>query len=200
MTKRISWDPISSMESYFTDGTMHITDVEGYDHMLFLLAMCAPFTFKEWKPVAILATAFTVGHSISLALAALDVIRFSSGLIEFLIPVTILATAIFNWRATASGSVSVYRYAASALFGIIHGMGFSSFFRMISNEGEGFIGQLFLFNLGVEAGQLLILTAILSIIAVFTVAIPSVKQKMPKVLAGLSFLLALVLAIEKFPG
>jgi hypothetical protein len=184
--------------NYFLDGIMHITDVEGYDHMLFLLAMCAPFTFKEWKPVAILATAFTVGHSISLALAALDVIRFSSGLIEFLIPVTILATAIFNWRATTS--VSVYRYASAALFGIIHGMGFSSFFRMISNEGEGFIGQLFLFNLGVEAGQLLILTAILSIIAVFTVAIPSAKEKMPKILAGLSFLLALVLAIEKFPG
>jgi hypothetical protein len=184
--------------NYFLDGIMHITDVEGYDHMLFLLAMCAPFTFKEWKPVAILATAFTVGHSISLALAALDVIRFSSGLIEFLIPVTILATAIFNWRATTS--VSVYRYSSAALFGIIHGMGFSSFFRMISNEGEGFIGQLFLFNLGVEAGQLLILTAILSIIAVFTVAIPSAKEKMPKILAGLSFLLALVLAIEKFPG
>ena len=166
------------MGNFFTDGILHITDVEGYDHMLFLLAMCAPFTFKEWKPVAILATAFTVGHSISLALAALDVIRFSSGLIEFLIPVTILATAIFNWRASASGSVSAYRYAS----------------------GEGFIGQLFLFNLGVEAGQLLILTAILSIIAVFTVAIPWTKEKMPKILAGLSFLLALALAIEKFPG
>jgi len=185
------------MGNFFLDGISHITDIEGYDHMLFILALCAPFTFKEWKPVAILATAFTVGHSVSLALAALDIIRFSSGLIEFLIPVTILATAIFNWRATTT--VSAYRYASAALFGIIHGMGFSSFFRMISNEGEGFIGQLFLFNLGVEAGQLLILAAILSIIAVFTVAIPSGKEKIPKILAGLSFLLALVLAIEKFP-
>ena len=65
------------MGNYFVDGILHITDVEGYDHMLFLLAMCAPFTFKDWKQVAILATAFTLGHSISLALAALDVIRFS---------------------------------------------------------------------------------------------------------------------------
>jgi hypothetical protein len=188
------------MGNFFIDGILHITDIEGYDHMLFLLAICAPFTFKEWKPVAILATAFTVGHSVSLALAALDVVRFSSELIEFLIPVTILVTSIFNWCVTSFGSVSAYRYSSAALFGIIHGMGFSSFFRMISNEGEGFLGQLCLFNLGVEAGQLLILTAILSIIAVFTAAIPSAKEKMPKLLSGISFLLALALAIEKFPS
>jgi hypothetical protein len=188
------------MGNFFTDGIMHITDIEGYDHMLFLLAMCAPFTFKEWKPVAILATAFTVGHSISLALAAFDVIRFSSGLIEFLIPVTILATSIFNWQAGASPTVSIYRYLSAAIFGIIHGMGFSSFFRMISGESDGFITQLLLFNLGVEVGQLLILTAILSLIAFTTLALPSAKVKLPKVLAGISFLLALSLAIEKFPG
>ncbi|MFM2200929.1 MAG: hypothetical protein RL040_129 [Bacteroidota bacterium] len=185
--------------NYFIDGIMHITDVEGYDHMLFLLAMCAPFTFREWKPVAILATAFTVGHSVSLALAAFDVIRFSSEIIEFLIPVTILATSAFNWGARISNNVSVYRYASASIFGVIHGMGFSSFFRMISGEGEGFIEQLFLFNLGVEAGQLLILSVILSFIAISTLAIPSIKDKLPKILAGLSFLLALVLTIEKFP-
>ena len=179
---------------------MHITDVEGYDHMLFLLAMCAPFTFRDWKPLAILTTAFTVGHSVSLALAALDIIRFSSEIIEFLIPVTILATSAFNWRAGISNSVSAYRYASAAIFGVIHGMGFSSFFRMISGEGEGFIGQLFLFNLGVEVGQLLILSVVLSFIAISTLAVPSIKDKLPKILAGISFLVALALTIEKFPG
>jgi hypothetical protein len=188
------------MAVFFTDGISHITDIEGYDHMLFLLAMCAPFTFKDWKPVAILATSFTVGHSISLALAAFDVIRFSSGLIEFLIPVTILATSIFNLLDSASPSVSIYRYSSAAIFGIIHGMGFSSFFRMISGESEGFVSQLFLFNLGVEVGQLLILTAILSVVAIITRALPSAKTKLPKILAGISFLAALGLAIEKFPG
>jgi hypothetical protein len=79
-------------------------------------------------------------------------------------------------------------------------MGFSSFFRMISSENESFIQQLFLFNLGVEAGQLLILSGILSIVALTTLAIPSAKAKQTKILAGLSFLLALGLAIEKFPG
>jgi hypothetical protein len=186
--------------NYFFDGIMHITDVEGYDHMLFLLAMCAPFTFRDWKPVAILATAFTVGHSVSLALAAFDVIRFSSEIIEFLIPITILATSAFNWFSSDSNNRSAYRYMTAGIFGVIHGMGFSSFFRMISSEGEGFIGQLFLFNLGVEAGQLLILAVILCFIALSGLAIPSIKDKLPKILAGLSFLLAFVLAIEKFPG
>ena len=188
------------MGNYFVDGILHITDVEGYDHMLFLLAMCAPFTWKDWKPVAILATAFTLGHSISLALAAFDVIRFSSDIIEFLIPVTILVTSIFNFSTGASTSVSLYRYASAAVFGVIHGMGFSSFFRMISTENDSFIQQLFLFNIGVEAGQLLILCVILSVVAITTFAIPSTKAKQTKILAGLSFLLALGLAIEKFPG
>jgi hypothetical protein len=186
--------------SFFIDGLLHITDVEGYDHMLFLLAMCAPFTFKDWKPVAILATAFTLGHSISLALAASDIIRFSSDLIEFLIPVTILITATFNFIVKTSSHVTIYRYASAAIFGIIHGMGFSSFFRMISSDDGSFTQQLLLFNLGVETGQLLIVTGILSIIAVITLAIPSTKGKLPRVVAGLSLLLALALIIDKFPG
>lgn len=188
------------MGNFFLDGILHITDVEGYDHMLFLLAMCAPFTFKDWKPVAILATAFTIGHSISLALAALDIIRFSSAMIEFLIPITILITAIFNLTMGVSTKVTAYRYASAALFGIIHGMGFSSFFRMISDEGDSFIKQLFLFNLGVEAGQLLIVAAILTIIALTNRFIPTSRGKLSKILAGLSLLLAIGLAIEKFPS
>jgi hypothetical protein len=186
--------------NFFIDGILHITDIEGYDHMLFLLAMCAPFSFKDWKQVVILATAFTVGHSISLALAAFDVIRFSSNIIEFLIPVTILATSIFNFTAGNTMSVSVSRYASAAVFGVIHGMGFSSFFRMISNNGDGFIKQLLLFNVGVEAGQLMIVAGILTVIAVVTLAFPTVKGKLTRILAGLSFLLALGLAIEKFPA
>jgi len=188
------------MDQYFLDGVLHITDIEGYDHMLFLLAMCAPFSFKEWKQVVILATAFTVGHSISLALAAFDVIRFSSDLIEFLIPVTILATSVFNFTAGNTIPVSVSRYASAAVFGVIHGMGFSSFFRMISNDGAGFIKQLLLFNLGVEAGQLMIVAGILTVITLITLAFPSINGKLTRILAGLSFLLAIGLAIEKFPG
>jgi hypothetical protein len=186
--------------NFFIDGILHITDIEGYDHMLFLLALCAPFTFKQWKPVALLATAFTLGHSISLVLASLDIVRFSSDLIEFLIPVTIVLTASFNLISIPSStSISVYRYISAAAFGIIHGMGFSSFFRMISNEGESFIAQLFLFNLGVEAGQLIIVAAILSCVALITFMIPSARPKIGKAVSAASLLLALFLVIEKWP-
>jgi hypothetical protein len=188
------------MLNFFIDGIQHITDIEGYDHMLFLLALCAPFTFKQWKPVVLLATAFTLGHSISLVLASLDLVRFSSDIIEFLIPITIIITAAFNLIAEKNASaLHLYRYATTAAFGIIHGMGFSSFFRIISSEGESFIAQLFFFNLGVEAGQLLIVAAILSCVALITLMIPSARMKIGKVLSTVSLLLALFLAIEKWP-
>jgi len=184
--------------NFFIDGILHITDIEGYDHMLFLTALCAPFTFRDWRPVLLLATAFTVGHSISLALAALDILRFSSSLIEFCIPLTIAGTSLYHiWKQ--SKEVTIFSYGSAALFGVIHGMGFSSFFRMIAGEDEGFIGQLFLFNLGVECGQLLILTAVLGIIAILTSALPPLKNRMTYFIAGPALIISIVLAIEKWP-
>jgi hypothetical protein len=189
------------MQNYLIEGVLHITDIEGYDHMLFLLAMCSPFSFKDWRPVVILATAFTVGHSISLALAAFDVIRFSSSFIEFLIPVTIALTSIYNLTPFGqSGHVHAFRYVSAGIFGVIHGMGFSSFFRMISSEGQNFIAQLFLFNIGVELGQLLIVAAILLLIALVGLAIPGSQRILPKILASAALLLSLLLAIEKWPA
>jgi hypothetical protein len=186
--------------NFFIDGILHITDVEGYDHMLFLLALCAPFSLAQWKPVLWLVTAFTLGHSLSLALAALDAIRFSSDVIEFCIPVTILFTAAFNLTGQGKFShVSLFRYVTALVFGVVHGMGFSSFFRMISTEGEGFIGQLFLFNLGVEAGQILIVSAILAIIALLSLALPTMKGKIGSFFSVTALILSLMLAIEKWP-
>jgi hypothetical protein len=186
--------------NFFVDGILHITDIEGYDHMLFLLAMCAPFSLAQWKPVLWLVTAFTLGHSLSLALAALDVIRFSSDVIEFFIPVTILLTAAFNLTGRGKiSNLSLNRYVTALVFGVVHGMGFSSFFRMISKEGEGFIGQLFLFNLGVEAGQILIVSAILAITALLSVALSTMKGKTGSFFSITAMILSLMLAIEKWP-
>jgi hypothetical protein len=186
--------------NFFVDGILHITDLEGYDHMLFLLAMCAPFSLAQWKPVLWLVTAFTLGQSLSLALAALDVIRFSSDVIEFCIPVTILFTAVFNLTGRGKIShVSLFRYVTALVFGVVHGMGFSSFFRMISTEGEGFIGQLFLFNLGVEAGQILIVSTILAITALLSLALPTMKGKTGSFFSITAMILSLMLAIEKWP-
>ncbi|MFM7233170.1 MAG: HupE/UreJ family protein [Flavobacteriales bacterium] len=188
------------MSSFFADGILHITDFEGYDHMLFLLALCAPFTYREWKQVIWLATAFTVGHSISLALAATDAVHFSSSLIEFCIPITILLTAGYHFIDKQSGTfVRPISYVITCLFGIIHGLGFSGYFRMISTEGESFISQLFMFNLGVEVGQLVIIAAILSVVAILHTLIPAVSTHLKKIIALPTIALAIWLAIEKWP-
>lgn len=147
------------MVHYFYMGIQHITDIEGYDHMLFLAALCAPFIPKQWKPVVILATAFTLGHSISLALAALGIITFNRDLIELLIAITILITAVLNFFIQQSDSTKtpVLSYVITSIFGVIHGMGFSGFFGFIAEDTQSIVRDLFLFNLGVEAGQIIII-------------------------------------------
>jgi hypothetical protein len=188
------------MTEFFIQGILHITDWEGYDHMLFLIALAAPYSFKEWKPLLWLATAFTVGHSISLGLAASELLHFSSALIEALIPITIALTALGNMVLTAftkRNTSMLYRYVIAVVFGLIHGMGFSGFFRMISNEGESFLSQLFLFNLGVEAGQVLIVLAILALIALARKVFSGQEKNIMLVLSSFAFAVALMLIVQR---
>jgi hypothetical protein len=188
------------MGNFFLDGIRHITDVEGYDHMLFLLALTAPYSFKDWKAVVLLATAFTVGHSVSLFLAASDLVRFPSDVIEALIPLTIMITCLGNIISASkhdSKSSMGFRYAFAAAFGLIHGMGFSSFFRMIFNEGESFVAQLFLFNLGVECGQVFIIAIILLVIGLLGKLLPAYRRKFSMVLSATALVIASTLLAER---
>jgi hypothetical protein len=184
------------MWQHFTDGIRHITDISGYDHMLFLLALCAPYTWKQWKPVVLLATAFTLGHSISLALAAFGVVRFSSYYIELLIPASIVITALTNisYLKHSANHVPWTRYVVTTIFGIIHGLGFSSFFRMIYDETSSLVKSLLLFNLGVEVGQLAIIGVILTL-AWLLVQVCKVNNK---VYNGVLSLIALGLGVWLF--
>lgn len=194
---------------YLQLGFEHIADLRAYDHILFIVALCAIYKLSEWKKVAILVTAFTIGHSFTLALAALDIIRFPQAWIEFLIPVTIVATAVYNLAThrsqyDRSGEDLFNRrlqgnYLFALLFGLIHGMGFSNFFRALMLPGEEgqLVGQLFAFNVGVELGQLAIVVVILTVsFIVFTVL--KVKQKhwnwLVSCIAGL---MALKMALER---
>lgn len=158
------------MQSVFTTylqlGYRHILDPNGYDHMVFLIALCAVYTWKEWRQVLLLVTAFTVGHSLTLALAALDLIRVPSDLIEFLIPLTIFLTALFNVLKKETTTHNMpWRYGSALVFGLIHGMGFSNFLKasLLPGEAGNIVGQLFAFNLGVELGQLLFVALILAV-------------------------------------
>lgn len=184
------------MWQHFIDGIKHITDISGYDHMLFLIALCAPFTIKQWKPVVLLATAFTVGHSISLALSVTGVVRFSSYWIELLIPASIVVTALTNisFLKHSADRVQWHRYLITLLFGFIHGMGFSSFFRMIYDETSSLAKSLLMFNLGVEAGQLIIIAFIL-LLSLLVITVSKVDRK---VYTGVLSLIALGLGVMLF--
>lgn len=156
---------------YLRDGILHITDFEGYDHMVYLIALVSIYDYREIKRVILLATAFTIGHSLTLILAGLDVIRPNSGLIEFLIPVSILLTGLSNLRYAKRHKTPVpyhgLRYLIAIAFGLIHGMGFSTYFRMIVDRGESIVQPLLFFNLGVEVGQLLIVIVFMLITFLF---------------------------------
>ena len=161
---------MSEFGLYFNLGLEHIADIQAYDHMVFLLALCALYQLASWRKVAMLATAFTIGHSLTLALTALDMIHISSDLVETLIPITIIITAIANLINPSENlesktlSKTMWRYYAIALgFGFIHGMGFSSYFSSLLGGEESIVFPLFAFNLGIEAGQLIIVLGILLI-------------------------------------
>lgn len=144
-------------------GFEHISDVGGYDHILFIASMCAYYSFKEWKSLTLLVTAFTVGHSISLILSVLGWVAVNSQLIEALIPITILFTSIFNILSLSSWtpqSMSI-KYLTTIGFGVIHGLGFSNFFKIIFSEGMSVTIPLLSFNIGLEIGQLGIVCSIL---------------------------------------
>lgn len=157
---------MSEFSAFLQLGFDHILDPKGYDHMLFLLTLCAPFLWKDWKKVLILVTAFTLGHSITLALTALDLLSFSPTLIETAIPITIILTAIHNvWGKT---NVSVRSsYFIAGLFGLVHGMGFANYFRALLGEAGNITKALFSFNLGIEVGQVLFVIAYLLLSYVF---------------------------------
>jgi len=172
-------------KTYLQLGFEHILDPNAYDHILFVIALCAVYQIKEWRKILVLVTAFTIGHSITLALSALKIVVFPAEVIEFLIPLTILATAIFNvvskkrndteGEALAPWSKTVQlNYLLALVFGWIHGLGFSNFFKALMGPDESILGPLFAFNVGVELGQLIVvaLTVIIGYLLVNRLKVP----------------------------
>ena len=145
---------------WFQTGFEHITDLAGYDHMLFLLILCSVYSFRNWDWL-ILITAFTIGHCITLALSVLNIILLPSSLIEFAIPLTILISAIFRWIQVEKNENKSYQkdqkvYAVTLLFGLIHGLGFSNMLRSMLGSQADILQPLLFFNLGLEVGQIVI--------------------------------------------
>jgi len=151
---------VSEFQLYFGLGKDHILDyINGYDHILFVLALCAVYTVRDWKRILILVTAFTIGHSVTLALATLQLISVNTELIEFLIPITILVTCLsnlFSSETLLSKRPVQINYFLALFFGLIHGMGFSNYLRVILGKASSIASPLFAFNVGLEFGQIIV--------------------------------------------
>lgn len=186
---------------YFEIGYKHIADLNGIDHILFVMALCLRYQFADWRKLLVLVTAFTIGHSITLALSVFNVLQYSVKWIEFLIPVTILITALsnvfvkkFNFR---SRFPLIYFFAL--FFGLVHGLGFSSYLKSLLGKGENVVWPLFAFNIGLEAGQLLIVTAVLLISFIFVSILKVSRREYLLYISGGIFALALHMALERHP-
>lgn len=193
---------MSLFELYFTLGLQHIADLKGYDHILFILTLCVVYTLKEWKRVLILITAFTIGHSLTLALATLALVRVDGDLIEFLIPLTIFLTALANVisrKKQVSPLLHYLKYGAALFFGLIHGLGFSNYLRSLLGSENGLVLPLFSFNVGIEAGQILIVAIIMLLTKVVVDFLHFPKREWHVLLSGAGLGVSLILMIERFP-
>ena len=148
---------MSELLAYVELGFRHITDLRGADHILFLLVLAAIYRPRDWRAAIWVVSAFTIGHSITLALAVTGAMRLPTPLIEFLIPVTIVATAAENVLARRRGRLGNRRVVFAGVFGLVHGAGFANYLRSLFVERIAL--PLLGFNLGIEAGQLVVLVA-----------------------------------------
>lgn len=193
---------MSEFSVYLSLGLDHITDLQGYDHILFIVALAAIYLLKDWKQVAVLVTAFTIGHSVTLALATLDAVNVSSEWIEFLIPITIFLTCIFNYfqkferrKKPSSGG----RYIVALLFGLIHGLGFSNFLRALLGKETSILEPLLAFNIGLELGQLAIVFITLILTSVMVVILNVKRREWMLLLSGAAGGISFIMILERLP-
>ncbi len=181
-------------------GIEHILNIQGLDHMLFIIVLCAVYKLCETKKITVLITAFTIGHSITLAISSLEIIKVNSHVIEMLIPITIIVTAIFNIfinNPEKTPHFISYNYVLALVFGLIHGMGFSSFFRAMMAGQDNIVFPLLYFNIGIEIGQLAIVIILLFVLFLFSRLVKFNHKYWNLILSSLGGFIALILLIQK---
>jgi len=199
---------------YLQIGFEHITDPGGADHIFFILALTANFSLRHWKSLLVLITAFTLGHTLTLLLATLQVVTVSSAWIEFLIPITIVLTALYNlaemgqsnttpiFSKSKSAHIPSIRvhYTLAAVFGLIHGLGFSGYLRSLLGRESDLWQPLLSFNIGLEVGQLLVVAFALLLVELLAM-IPNVKRNQAALfLSGAAAGPAVIMTLERFPA
>ncbi len=186
---------------YFKIGYQHIANLKGLDHILFIMALCLRYQFADWTKILILVTAFTIGHSITLALSVFNIVHYSVKWIEFLIPCTIVITALSNLfvKKFAFRSRFPLIYFLALFFGLIHGLGFSSYLKSLLGKDHTVVLQLLAFNIGLEAGQLLIVLGVLVISLILVTIFRFNRREYLLYFSGGIFALALQMALERVP-
>jgi hypothetical protein len=185
---------------YLGIGWEHIISPEALDHLLFLAALAAIYIFSDWKKVLILVTAFTIGHSLTLVLSVLELVRFPDSWVEFLIPVTIIFTACFNLLTSSNKKNEInLNYLIALLFGLIHGMGFANTIRFMLASDQQLWKGLLGFNVGLELGQILVVLIYLSIAEISMRLLRVLRRDWIIFISAGVFSLALKMSLERIP-
>lgn len=185
---------------YLKLGWEHIISLDALDHQLFVLVLVAVYSFSDWKKILVMVTAFTIGHSITLALSTLDIIMISSDWVEFLIPLTIVITAFDNiiFKGNQSKLMRI-NYFLALFFGLIHGMGFANTARMMLAKEQNLFTPLLGFNIGLELGQIVVVTAFLILLFVVIKIFRVHKKDWIMFISSGVFALALKMTLERLP-
>jgi HupE / UreJ protein len=159
---------MDDFQFYVQTGLFHVLDLKAYDHILFLLVLTIIYQYKDWKKVLWLVTFFTIGHTFTLLLSVYQVLTFNMAIVEFLIPLTIFLTALLNILFQKKPKITMTANIWVAfIFGLIHGVGFSSFFRLMVGKSAAKLIPLLEFALGIEAAQIVIVIITLFLGLVF---------------------------------
>ena len=185
---------------YFSTGWHHIISWNAADHILFIIALAAIYLAHNWKQVLVLITAFTIGHSLTLGLSVYDVIRFKENWVEFLIPCTIIATGIFNFFVKGFQHQALRtNYFLALFFGLIHGMGFANTIRFMLAAKQQIAIPLISFNIGLEAGQIVVVFFVLLISYLLVNKLKLNRKWWVWALSAIAMLVALNMAVERWP-
>lgn len=189
---------MSIASSFFVTGWEHIVDTDAYDHLLFVTTLCAAYRIAQWREILFIITAFTVGHSGTLILSALELIPTNPRIVDMLIPFTIMITAIANVARGGEGSSSSdtkLKYGIALGFGLIHGLAFASNFKVLM-FGESILLPLFLFNVGIEVGQIVIVILFMGALWLYSRFLNGSHPKWNLFVSGAGFGIATTLLIE----
>ena len=191
---------MDNFSSFFMNGWHHIVDINAYDHLLFVMTLCAAFKLTQWKQILVIITAFTIGHSGTLILSALDIIPANTKIVDMLIPITIMITAIaniVNFNSNSRFSDTKIKYGIALVFGLVHGLAFASNFKFMLFGGS-IIMPLLSFNIGIEAGQLFIVLLFMLALWLYTKVINGEHFKWNLFVSGAGFGISATILLKAF--